>query len=244
MRSAGAGVKIINLSDSTFNFSTARTDDFCERFRSFRKEFPGVTWTANMRTDGVDEDMVVALKKSGLSKVFFGIESANQKTLDRLHRDQKTRETRAVVELFLKHKIATFASFQICFPWETAAEMWNTVKLSVELQRNGARTSLYRSTVFPGTDMSSAKSGRSPRFDYTHLFSLSHRVPLFHPLVSDAEIYEMVEYSRNSEKLNRFISSQRAGRSRSRAARKTSPPDARRPAGARTRGRGARMRRR
>jgi len=78
------GIKDIMVYDDTFGVNRKRVLEICEKKVERGLQ---VNWNVRTRVDRVDEEVLLALKKSGCDKVHMGIESASQDILDRMKKD-------------------------------------------------------------------------------------------------------------------------------------------------------------
>ena len=121
-------------------------DRFCRALHRLgferNRSFP--VFSCNMRLVDIDYFM---LANSGFRMVLFGLESANQKTLDRINKGRKVEDVRYVIkaaEAGLEPHIAVMFGYS----WETDKDAIRTLQLVHYLLRKGyaktAQASLYR----------------------------------------------------------------------------------------------------
>lgn len=101
---------------------------FCSKMKNRR-----ITLGCNMRM--IDEDYSL-MKASGFRMVLFGIESANQGTLDKINKGTKTSDIQWVIKA-AKAGLEPHVSAIVGFPWETEKEALNTINLVKKLLING-----------------------------------------------------------------------------------------------------------
>jgi len=108
-----------------------------------------ISFSCGSRVDHVDDEILKSLKSVGCSALYFGVESANQESLDRIG---KRITVSQVIKAFEKSKnagIEAVGSFILGFPWETIDDMKRTIKFSMKLKPSYAQFTVL--TPYPGT---------------------------------------------------------------------------------------------
>ncbi len=118
----------------------------CAGLRS--REF-GRTFSVEARIDGVDRQVLRALKDAGCTFIAYGIESGSQRVLDYINKRITTEQIRDVVAMTREIGIPMRGYFMLGFPGESAAEMEDTVRLALELDLEVASFTLF--VPLPGT---------------------------------------------------------------------------------------------
>lgn len=77
-----------------------------------------ITWKAQMRVDNVDHELVEKLKQSGFWMGFFGLESANDKTLQGINKKQTVSQMDRALDQFKDSGIKCFGLFMAFNVWE------------------------------------------------------------------------------------------------------------------------------
>lgn len=112
---------------------------FCDRVRNI-----GITLGCNMRIVDVDYQ---AMKHAGFRMLLFGLESANQQTLDKINKGVKVEDYKYIIKA-AKTGLEPHIAVMFGFPWETDADAINTLKLVWWLLRKGyaktAQASFYQ----------------------------------------------------------------------------------------------------
>ena len=102
--------------------------------------------------DFLDEETVVNLKKIGVTRISFGIESGSKKILNYLKNGVVTREKiRKTVALCKKNGLGAMGSFMVGSPYETEEDIKETMDFIKEL--NLDEIGLNVTTPFPGTEI-------------------------------------------------------------------------------------------
>jgi radical SAM superfamily enzyme YgiQ (UPF0313 family) len=114
-----------------------------------------VSFSCNMRFGALTFEEYMLMKKAGFRMLIFGLESANQKTLDRLNKGISVQDIidgcRMAKEAGLEPHITTMVGY----PWETREEVLVTLKLVRMLMEKGWAVTLQSTIVmpYPGTEM-------------------------------------------------------------------------------------------
>lgn len=121
------GINEIMLVDLNFTFSRNHAVSVCQEMidRNFK-----ITWKplAGFRIDHVDEELLTLFRDTGCYQVIFGIESFNQRSLDRLKKDLDTRVVRDKIRMAKRVGLNTASFFIVAMPGETEAEVRNTMR--------------------------------------------------------------------------------------------------------------------
>ena len=103
----------------------------------------GLTLGCNMRMVDVD---YARMKRFGFRMVLFGVESANQRTLDLINKGTKTSDIKHIISAS-KAGLDCHGAFMFGYPWEIEKDEFNTLHLAHELLRKGilktAQASFY-----------------------------------------------------------------------------------------------------
>lgn len=127
---------------------------FCEEMiaRGYHKR---VRIDCNMRFGCLDADQYRLMRRAGFRLVLFGLESANQATLERLEKgltvDQITTGARAAARAGLDVHVTVMFGY----PWEGPEETAHTIRLAQTLLRKGYAYTLQVTMVvpYPGTPL-------------------------------------------------------------------------------------------
>lgn len=142
-------------------------------------ENPGVVFGCNAR---MEEHPWRRMKHWGFRMVLFGIESQNQRTLDKIHKGVIAADIRHIVDA-AKAGLDCHGAFMI-FPWETHEETMHTISKVKELLINGTLKTAQCSLYDVGGEREVQKEGYlkkiyevaySPRFWANKIFSIRNR---------------------------------------------------------------------
>ena len=127
---------------------------FCEEMiaRGYNKK---VRLDCNMRFGCLDETMYRLMRKAGFRLVLFGLESANQATLDRLVKGVTIKQIEEGARAAARAGLNVHVTVMFGYPWEDEKEIANTVCLARRLLRKGYAYTLQVTMVvpYPGTPL-------------------------------------------------------------------------------------------
>lgn len=131
---------------------TFPTGTWLERFCQDKTKFiPDMVMGCNMRIDGnVDWAM---MKRANFRMVLFGIESANQHTLNHINKGIKKENIMKVLREASKHGLEPHISCMVGYPWETDVECLNTIDFIKKLLIRGYARTAQVSFYAPGGDI-------------------------------------------------------------------------------------------
>ncbi len=114
-----------------------------------------VDWRVFARVDDVSEGKIdlLLMKRAGLKGLFFGVESLNLRTLRKLGKKTTVNQVRRAIEITHNAGIDVWCSLMIGYPWETEAELMETITNYLTIKDAGFVRHTYVAfiTPFPGT---------------------------------------------------------------------------------------------
>lgn len=130
-------------------------NDFCKGMieRRYNKK---VTISCNMRITGIRRPETWRLmKKAGFRFILFGLESANQETLDRINKNLKVGQIEQGLKMCKEAGLEPHITAMIGYPWETKEMACNTINLAKKLFKKGYVDTLQGTIVipYPGTPL-------------------------------------------------------------------------------------------
>lgn len=127
---------------------------FCEEMirRGYNRK---VRIDCNMRFGKLDETMYRLMRRAGFRLVLFGLESANQSTLDRLVKALRVEQIEEGARAASRAGLDVHVTVMFGYPWEGTEEMQKTVSLARHLLRKGYAYTLQVTQVvpYPGTPL-------------------------------------------------------------------------------------------
>jgi radical SAM superfamily enzyme YgiQ (UPF0313 family) len=114
-----------------------------------------IKYSCNMRFNALKKEDYQLMKKAGFRLLKFGLESANQFTLDRLDKGIKVDNILEGCRMAKKAGLTVHLTMIVGYPWETRKDALKTFKLAKMLMQTG-KADLLQATVlipYPGTPL-------------------------------------------------------------------------------------------
>jgi radical SAM superfamily enzyme YgiQ (UPF0313 family) len=128
--------------------------EFCEGMieRGYNKK---IKIDCNMRLKALNQDEYNLMGKAGFRFILYGLESANQNTLDRINKNLKVEEIEKGVKMAKKGGLEPHITTMMGYPWETLEDAKKTIALSKKLFDKGYVDTLQATIVipYPGTPL-------------------------------------------------------------------------------------------
>lgn len=130
-------------------------EEFCEGMiaRGYNKK---VIMSCNMRINGIKNPATWRLmKEAGFRFVLFGLESANQNTLDKIDKNLKVEEIEPGLKMCKEAGLEPHITAMIGYPWETKEDAARTIELAKSLFKKGYVDTLQATILvpYPGTPL-------------------------------------------------------------------------------------------
>jgi len=130
-------------------------DDFCEGMieRGYSKK---IKISCNMRLNAIkNSETWKMMKKAGFRMILFGLESMNQKTLDRINKGLKNEEIEPSLKMCKSAGLEPHITVMIGYPWETKKDIEYTLSFVKRLFKKGYVDSLQATLAipYPGTPL-------------------------------------------------------------------------------------------
>lgn len=145
-----SGFREIHIMDDGFTTDMKRADEICGEIKKRGLDFP---WnlTNGIRVDRVSEPLLCKMKSAGCYRASVGVESGDQKILDRINKGTNIGQIRAAFRMFKSAGMETLGFFMIALPGDTEETMRKTIDFAKELQPDIAKVSI--TVPFPGTPL-------------------------------------------------------------------------------------------
>ena len=151
--------ELINLGikevfDDTGTFPIGKwLEDFCQGMikRGYNKK---IRMGCNMRANAItDQKTYDLMAKAGFRFILYGLESANQESLDKLNKGETSQDIVRGAQMAKKAGLAPHVTCMVGYPWETKLEAKKTIDLTRWLFKEGYIDSLQATIVipYPGT---------------------------------------------------------------------------------------------
>ncbi len=120
-----------------------------------RKYYCHINFDCNMRFGHLTFNDYKLMKKAGFRLVLFGLESANQYTLDRINKNLKVEQILEGAKAASRAGLDVHITVMFGYPWESPEEITNTIKLARKLLIKGYAYTLQATMVvpYPGTPL-------------------------------------------------------------------------------------------
>jgi len=127
--------------------------EFCQGMikRDYNKK---IRINCNMRFNaGLSPEDYQLMGKAGFRFVLYGLESASQKTLDKVNKNLKIEQIEPVLKWAKKAGLMPHLTVMIGYPWEDEKDVQNTIALAERLFKNGLADSMQATIIipYPGT---------------------------------------------------------------------------------------------
>lgn len=185
------GVK--EVFDDTGTFPIGKwLQTFCEGMieRGYHKK---IVFGCNMRAGALTKEEFELMGKAGFRFILYGLESANQKTIDRLNKGTTPKALETSLRLAKQAGLAPHVTIMFGYPWESKKDAQKTVDFSRRLFSKGYLDTLQATVMipYPGTALydQAQKNNWLLTTDYDR-FDMSE--PVLTSPMTDQEIKKMV----------------------------------------------------
>ena len=148
----------------------------------------------NMRFGALSLEDYQLMKKAGFRLILFGLESANQNTLDRINKNLKVEDIIEGCKLATKAGLYPHITIMFGYPWETYEDALNTLKLGRWLLNKGLAYTMQATIVipYPGTRLfdECKQNGWLRSLDWDD-YDMKH--PIMQTPIPDDKIMELVQ---------------------------------------------------
>ena len=145
--------KIREIFDDTGTFpSGSWLRRFCEGMveRGYNKK---IIVDCNFRFDYLTEKRAKMMKRAGFRLMKLGLESANQKTLDKLRKNNTVDQIKEGCKIAKNAGLDVHLTIMVGYPWETKDDALRTLELADNLMKSGLADMLQSTIIipYPGT---------------------------------------------------------------------------------------------
>lgn len=142
------GAREIKFFDDTFTLNNQRTIEICDEII---KRGIKVPWSCLTRVNNVTKPLLGKMKKAGCWQVAYGLESGDQRILDKMKKGITLEQSRNAVKWAKEAGINIRAFFILGTPGETSESIRKTVTFAKELPIDVA--TFYIVTLYPGNEL-------------------------------------------------------------------------------------------
>ncbi len=141
-------IKYVRFMDDNFTTNRASVISLCKKINEEKIDFK---WSCLSRPDTIDGEIVGIMKRAGCRRVYLGIESGSQKTLDFYNKGCKKEEIRNAVKTLKINEMEIFGFLMTGAPNETDQDFGETLEFIKELELDFAVLDLLM--TYPGTKL-------------------------------------------------------------------------------------------
>jgi len=116
------------IADDSFTLNLKYLKEFCQRM-----EGRNITWSCLSRVTGLNVEIPRLMKEAGCRKVYLGLETGSQETLQLMNKKATLEEGIHAVQLFHEAGVEVAAFFIVGYPGETVASIESTFRFSLTL---------------------------------------------------------------------------------------------------------------
>jgi len=168
--------------------------DFCRGMieRGYSKK---VRISCNMRFNtGLKREDYLLMGKAGFRFLLYGLESVNQKTLDRINKNLRVEQIKPVLGWAKEAGLKPHLTAMVGYPWETKKDAKKTLEFAKDLFEKGLADTLQATIIipYPGTPL--FKEAKKKKWLKTLDWDrYDMREPILKTEMSDKEIKELVQ---------------------------------------------------
>ena len=149
------------IADDTFTLRRDYLEEFCRRVAPLR-----LTWSCLSRANGIDPATARLMRASGCRRVYLGLESGSQATLDLMRKQMTVEQSVRAATVYRDAGIEVAAFFIVGYPGETVADIEKTLSFALELPL--AEISFNVPMPLPGSRLWERLGGSDEGRDWTH----------------------------------------------------------------------------
>ncbi|HUW22038.1 MAG TPA: radical SAM protein [Candidatus Bathyarchaeia archaeon] len=167
--------------------------EFCEGMirRGYNKK---IKIDCNMRFNAsLTQQDYDRMAKAGFRFILYGLESANQKTLDRVNKNLQVAQISRGVRMAKEAGLWPHVTVMVGYPWETKKEVLKTLSLAQQLFKNGWVDTLQATIVipYPGTPLF-AQCQKNNWLKTTDWSRYDMKEPVMKTPITDEEIMALI----------------------------------------------------
>jgi anaerobic magnesium-protoporphyrin IX monomethyl ester cyclase len=155
----GLGYDHLWIADDNFTLNLSLLDQFCQRMLGQK-----MAWSCLSRSTGITPEIATLMKAAGCQKVYLGLETGSDETLDLMNKKAKLVDGIRAVEHFRQAGIEVAAFFIVGYPGETIDSIEATFKFALSLPLD--EISFNVPFPLPGSNLFDRVSGIDPELDW------------------------------------------------------------------------------
>lgn len=144
------GIRQIDILDDNFTFDRKRAEEIldCLIQRNFKLK---INLQNGIRIDRTDKDLLSKMKKAGVFRIAFGVESANPAVQQRAKKVIDLNRAIELTRIARSYGIVTYGFFIIGLPGESAESIKETIDFAIKMNPHFATFEIC--IPFPGTEI-------------------------------------------------------------------------------------------
>ena len=150
------GFNEIFFFDDLFAMKSQKVIDFA---KALQENNIKIDWSFRARINTITQELIDEVKKAGIHRIQFGIESGNDKILKRVKKGTTTERIKKSIKMCKKAGITTIGNFMLGMPDETEKEIEQTLKFSRNIGLNYAQYSILVPFPFTAVYVEGLKTG-------------------------------------------------------------------------------------
>ncbi|OPL19573.1 MAG: hypothetical protein AVO35_09660 [Candidatus Aegiribacteria sp. MLS_C] len=111
-------------------------EQFCDEFMDSGLPY---LWNGSARVDDLDTDLMELMASAGCYGLFLGVESGSERVRDLIGKPWDPARLKVAVSTASRLRMSLYLSFIIGFPYETEADLADTIRVAIECRRIGGR---------------------------------------------------------------------------------------------------------
>ena len=178
------GTRGIYFINDNFTLRKKETAEICNLMIKNKLD---LEWVCDTRVDLVNDELLALMSKAGCKTIWFGVESASQRILQRIGRNTTPQQVETAFKLCKKNGIKVACSFMLGLPDETLQDMEDTLKFAKKLNPDWCQfntfiaypdSKLYNELLETGNYVKLDEfllSVKTDEFDYNSLMAVQRR---------------------------------------------------------------------
>jgi anaerobic magnesium-protoporphyrin IX monomethyl ester cyclase len=149
------------IADDTFTLHRDHLEEFCRRVSPL-----GLSWSCLSRANGIEPATARLMRESGCRRVYLGLESGSQATLDLMRKQTTVEQGARAANVYREAGIEVAAFFIVGYPGETAVDIEETFAFALGLPL--AEISFNVPMPLPGSSLWGRLGGSVDGRDWAH----------------------------------------------------------------------------
>jgi anaerobic magnesium-protoporphyrin IX monomethyl ester cyclase len=116
------------IADDNFTLSQSFLESFCQRIAGL-----GIYWSCLSRSTGITAQIAGMMKEAGCKRVYLGLESGSQSTLELMNKKAHLEDSLNAVNHFKKNGVEVAAFFIVGYPGESESTIQETFDFALAL---------------------------------------------------------------------------------------------------------------